>query len=590
MNDRRADSTPGTLSSGAIYQRLLGHTRPYRWLALLAAAGMVVEAAAAGAFTALMEPLVDETFVARSPAAATWLPVAIVALFTLRGIATFVTDYGMARMGRGVVQDLRSKVLAKYLHMPSAYFDREPAGAMVSRLIYNTEQVAQATSDALKVMITDALTLIALLVVMLMQSVKVTLTMLVMGPLIAAIIGVVGRRYRRINQRIQESVESLTHLAEQAVAGQQEIKIAGAQQAQSERFTAMATRNRKLQVKVEITKAISSSLVQLLSAVALAIIVWVAGIEAMAGRLKPGEFVSLMTAMMAMLPSLKRLTNVQGMIQKGVAAAGSLFDVLDAADEPDTGTRPLARARGDVEFDSVVLRYAQSGQTALNGVSFHAPSGSMTAIVGRSGSGKSTLVRLLPRLYSPSSGCVRLDGVEIDQYRLADLRRQIAYVSQEVVLFDDTVAANIAFGVDGATRAQIEAAAEAANAAEFIRRLPQGYDTLLGAGGAALSGGQRQRIAIARAILRDAPILILDEATSALDSESERLVREALERVLADRTTLVIAHRLSTVEHADQVLVLDHGRVIERGRHAELIARDGLYAQLHRMQFRETAA
>ncbi len=587
MNAGRAEPAPGAVSSGAIYRRLLGYTRPYRWLAVLAVAGMVVEAAAAGAFTALMEPLVDETFVARSPAAAVWLPLAIVALFSVRGIATFVTDYGMARIGRGVVQDLRSQVLAKYLRMPSSYFDREPAGALVSRLTYNTEQVAQASSDALKVMITDALTLIALLTVMLMQSVKVTLTMLVMGPLIAAIIGVVGRRYRRINQRIQESVESLTHLAEQAVAGQQEIKIAGAHAAQSQRFDAVATRNRKLQVKVEITKATSSSLVQLLSAIALAIIVWVAGIEAMAGRLKPGEFVSLMTAMMAMLPSLKRLTNVQGMIQKGVAAAASLFEVLDAADEPDRGSQHIDRARGDIAFDDVVVRYPGADHAALDGISFQARAGSVTAIVGRSGSGKSTLVRLLPRLYAASAGCVRLDGVEIDRYRLADLRRQVAYVSQQVVLFDDTVAANIAFGVDGVTRARIEAAAEAANAAEFIRRLPQGYDTPLGAGGAALSGGQRQRIAIARAILRDAPILILDEATSALDSESERLVQEALERVLADRTTLVIAHRLSTVEHADQVLVLDHGRLVEQGRHAELLARDGIYAQLHRLQFRD---
>jgi subfamily B ATP-binding cassette protein MsbA len=578
------------LSSGAIYKRLLAMAARHWPLLALAFLGMMVEAAAAGAFTALMEPLIDEAFVARNRAWGLRLPIIIVALFTARGIATFVTDYGMARVGRGVVLRLRESLLAKYLAMPSSWFDREPAAVQVTRLTYHTEQVAQASSDAIKVVVTDTLTLLVLFAVMLMQSVKVTLTMMVMAPLIAAIVALVGRRYRHINQRIQGSVAEMAHAAEQAVAGQQVVKVYGAQRLEQARVGQIADRNRRLHVKVEATKAISSSLVQLLAAIALAVIVYVAGSEAQQDRLKPGEFVALMTAMMAMLPSLKRITNVQGMIQKGVAAAAGLFGVLDAESEADHGRRRLERARGALRFENVAVRYAAADGAALADVDLELAAGTTTAIVGRSGSGKSTLVRLLPRLYEPSSGRVLLDGVPLAEYRLDDLRRQIAWVSQDVVLFDDTVAHNIGYGRPEASEAQIVAAAEAANAMEFIRGLPDGLATRVGDNGALLSGGQRQRIAIARALLKDAPILILDEATSALDSESERLIQQALERVMRERTVLVIAHRLSTIEHADCVVVLDAGRVVEQGRHAELLARGGRYAGLHRLQFHDAEA
>jgi subfamily B ATP-binding cassette protein MsbA len=563
-------------SSWVIYRRLLGRARRY-WLLLAAAAvGMVFEAAAAGAFTALMEPMVNETFVARNPEVRWTLPLAIVGLFLLRGIATFCTDYGMARAGRSVVRDLRHDILAKYLRLPSARFDQEPVPSMVSRLNYDTEQVTQASSEAIKTILTDSLTIVVLLGVMLYQSPRVTLVMLVLAPLIALISSAVGKRYRRINRGIQDGVANMAQVAEQALSAQQEVKIYGAQASELARYDELIDRNLRLGTKVEATRAAASSVVQLLAAVALAVILLVAGLEAAKGRMDAGSFVAMLTAMMAMLPSLKRITNVQALIQRGVAAADRLFAILDSADEPDGGSVAVERMRGEIEFRNVSLRYAGSDEPALQGLSFKAAPGTVTAIVGRSGSGKSTLIRLLPRFYEASEGEVLVDGRPVQDYRLADLRRQIALVGQRVMLFDDSVAANIAYGMPGADPDRIRAAAEAANAMEFIERLPGGMQARIGENGGLLSGGQRQRLAIARAILKDAPILILDEATAALDTESERLVQAALDRLIPDRTTLVIAHRLSTVEHADQVLV-----------HAELLARGGLYAHLHRMQFRE---
>ena len=569
------------------YRRLLGYARPYRGLLAAAGVGMIIEAAAAGAFTSLMHPMVDQTFVARDPTVRWSLPMAVLALFVMRGLATFVTDYGMARAGRSVVRDLRVAMLAKFLRLPSSRFDAEPVPALVSRLNYDTEQVTQATSEALKVVITDNLTIITLLGVMLYQSVRVTLAMLLVAPMIGIISSQVGKRYRLINRSIQSGVAGMAQAAEQALAAQQEVKVYGAQQAELERYSALVERNLKLTLKVETTRASASSLVQILAALALAVILLVAGYEAAHGRMSAGSFVSIMMAMLALIPSLKRITNIQSAIQRGIAASERIFALLDEPDEPDVGTRPMIRARGEIEFRNVSARYDRQNNAALDSVNLLAHPGTVTAIVGRSGSGKSTLVRLLPRFYQCTSGDIFLDGIALKEYRLEDLRRQIALVSQQVMLFDGSVAENIAYGQPGADAAAVRRAAEAANALEFIQRLPQGLDTPIGENGALLSGGQRQRIAIARAILKNAPILILDEATAALDNESERLVQDALDRLIPDRTTLVIAHRLSTIEHADQVLVLDHGRLVEQGRHAELLAQGGLYAHLHRMQFRE---
>ena len=572
-----------------IYRRLLGYAARYWPLLAVAAVGMVIEAIAGGAFISLMEPLVNRGFVHPEPRMAVLLPLAIVGLFVLRGVATFVTDYGMARAGRSVVRDLREQILGKFLRLPSTRFDTESVPSMVSRLNFDTEQVTQAGTDAVKTLVTDGLTIAYMLGIMLWVSIKVTLAMVLILPLIGALAWYVGKRYRRISRGIQDGMGQLAQTAEQSLAAHQDVKVHGAQGFEQARYSRLANRMLRLNVKVEATRASSSALVQILAAFALAAIVWVATREALQGQLNAGEFVKLMTAMMAIIPSLRRITNVQSVIGRGVAAAERLFGVLDDVEESDSGSLRLERARGELVFDRVSLVYPGHEAQALHEISFRARPGTVTAIVGRSGSGKTSLVRLVPRFYEPTGGAITLDGAPLDQYRLADLRRQIAIVGQKVMLFDDSVAANIAYASEADERG-LRAAAEAANAWEFIERLPQRLETPIGENGALLSGGQRQRLAIARAILRDAPILILDEATAALDTESERLVQDALERLMPERTTLVIAHRLSTIEHADQVLVLDHGRLVEQGSHAELLAQGGLYAHLHRMQFREAGA
>ncbi|AWV07405.1 lipid A export permease/ATP-binding protein MsbA [Marilutibacter maris] len=571
------------------YRRLLAFARPYRPLLLLALAGMVIEAAAGGAFTKLMEPVVNETFINQGSTLKAWLPLIIVGLFVLRGIAGYVSDIGMARAGRGIARDLRVRVLGKYLHLPGQRFDTEPVPSMLVRLGSDSDQVAQAAVDALKVMLQQSFQVLAMLGVMLWTSWQVTIAILFMAPPLAWVMDRVGKRYRRISHRIQESGGQLMQSADQALSNQQEVKVYGAQDVELERYAVQADHHRKLSVKVESTRSISSAMVQLMGSIGLAVLLFFAGSEAAAGRLSAGGFVALMVAMMAIIPALKQLTNVQNMLQRGVASAERLFSVLDAEDEPDTGTRALDRAGGVLEFRHVTARYPGQVAPALADVDFVARPGTVTAIVGRSGSGKSSLVKLIPRFYEPEAGEILLDGHPLRDYPLRDLRRNIALVGQQVMLFDGSIAANVAYGeLRQTTPEQQEAAIRGANAMEFVDKLPDGVDSGIGTKGGKLSGGQRQRLAIARAMLKDAPILILDEATAALDAESERLVQDALEHLMPNRTTLVIAHRLATIEHADQVLVMDEGRIVERGTHAELIAADGLYAHLHRLQFRET--
>ncbi|WEN14059.1 lipid A export permease/ATP-binding protein MsbA [Rhodanobacter sp. AS-Z3] len=577
--------------SRRVYSRLLGYTRRYWVVGLLAMVGMVVDGGGLAMFTNLLRPMFDDLFLKKDPYLIFWMPIWIILIFGIRGIGTFVSTYGISYIGRNIVQSVQHDVFASYLRLPAAFFGAEPSGQQISRITYTSEQVASASTDALKTAVTEGVTVIGMTYVMLHNSAYLTLVLLVMIPPIVVIATLVSRRYRQISRRIQGMMGSVTGTVEESVNAHREVRIYGGQPYEAGRFDEVTHRARRLNLKIAATAATSGTAIQTVAAVALAGLVYLGTRPGVIDQITSGVFIAVLTAMGAMMPSLKRLTNVQATIQRGLSAAEDLFEVIDLPPERDQGTRELTRTRGDLRFEQVRFAYPGSDQPALRGIDLICVPGSVTALVGRSGSGKSSLVGLLPRFYEPESGQIVLDGEDYRSYALASLRRQIAWVGQSVVLFDDTVANNIAYGeLAGASEADIVAAAEAANAMEFISRLPQGIHTPIGQSGNTLSGGQRQRIAIARAILKNAPILVLDEATSALDTESEQLIQQALQRLMRDRTTLVIAHRLSTIEGADQIAVMDHGRIIERGTHAELIALNGQYAALHRMQFHDHAA
>jgi subfamily B ATP-binding cassette protein MsbA len=574
----------------AVYKRLFGYTRRYRTVGLLSMLGMAIDGGALAVFTNLLRPLFDDLFKNKDPHLIFWMPIWIMIIFAVRGVGTFLSSYGISYIGRHVVQAMQVDVFGAYLKLPATFFGDEPSGQQISRITYTSEQVASASTDAIKTAVTEGVTVLSMLYVMLHNSAYLTLALLVMVPAVALIATVVSRRYRSISRRIQGSMGSVTGTVEESVGAYREVRIYGGQPHEGARFDDVTRRARRLNLKIALTSASSSTAIQTVAAFALAVLVYLGTQADVIDHITSGVFITVLTAMGAMIPSLKRLTNVQSNIQRGMSAAEDLFDVMDMAPENDHGRIALQRTRGDLVFEGIRLRYPRSEAEALRGVDLRCPPGTVTALVGRSGSGKSTLVSLLPRFYEPSAGRIVLDGEDYLDYTLASLRRQIAWVGQSVVLFDGTVAENIAYGeLSGASEADIVAAAEAANAMEFIRRMPQGLHSPIGQGGSMLSGGQRQRIAIARAILKNAPILVLDEATSALDTESERLIQNALQRLMEHRTTLVIAHRLSTIEGADQIAVMDHGRIVERGTHAELLALQGHYAALHRMQFQAPA-
>lgn len=569
-------------------KRFLEYLKAYKMPFFFAIIGMIGYSAVDTFVFAQLQPMIDESLGKNDHEYLRLAAYAIVPLFLLRGFFNFMGSYTLSWIGAQVVMRMRQQLFDKYIHLPVAFHDNHAVGGLISKVTYDTEQVANASGKALLTLVREGALVIGLLCVMFYYSWQLSLIFLLIGPLVAIIVSFVSKRFRVVSKNIQQSMGNLTSSVEQAVKGHKVVIMFGGQEIERERFKQKNNHNRQQTMKLNVTSILSVSSIQVIASIALAVVLFIASTPGMLEELTAGVFINVVFCMVMLLKPLKQLTTINNQFQKGMAACASIFEILDEHDEEDKGQQTFTRAKGHIEFDDVTFSYPGKQTPALTNVTFNAKPGQSIALVGRSGSGKSTISSLLTRFYVPQQGEIRLDGAALNSIDLKSLRAQFAVVSQNVTLFNDSIANNIAYGAkQHVSREQIEEAAKMAHVEEFLANLPDGLDTVIGENGLMLSGGQRQRIAIARAILAQAPILILDEATSALDTESERLIQDALETLQKRCTSIVVAHRLSTIENADCIMVVEQGRIIEQGKHGELLEKGGHYAQLHALQFGE---
>ncbi len=574
-----------------VYGRLWRYVLPHRGIGLVALIAMATTAVVEMSMVALVEPLMDEALVAKNLETARWLPIAFVVVFILRGVAGFATEASLGWIGRTVISSLRRDLFRKFLTLPSKFFENQSSGPLMSRMTYNVEMVAESVTTVVTILVRDVLTVIAAIGLMIYQSARLFVLVAIVLPVVALLIRALGTAFRRYSNRIQDSVGEVTQVTEEVLSGNRIVKIFGGQDYEMQRLVDVDEGNRRQNMKLIRVRSFGVAVTQVVFGFGIAGVVYFAGIESVNNNLSPGSFMAFFGAMMLMMQPLRRVTNVNATLQRGIAAGDSVFRVIDEQDEIDEGSIREGRIEGKVEFRDVNFSYGKDDAAVLRDLSLEVDAGRTLAIVGHSGSGKSTLVSLLPRFHDIDSGEILLDGRPLTDYALGFLRDNISLVSQDVVLFNDTIANNLAYGkLKSCSRAELLEAAEAAHVLEFVHEMPKGLETRVGDRGVLLSGGQRQRIAIGRALLKNAPLLILDEATSSLDTKSERRIQDALNALMKDRTTFVIAHRLSTVENADRIIVLDQGRIVESGTHAELLAAGGHYAALYHMQFSEDAA